>query len=628
MIELAIGKAEVTIMSFVEELKRRNVFKVAIAYVIVAWLIAQVTELALDSFASPEWVMKTVLFLMIIGFPLALIFAWAFELTPDGIKLEKDVAPSESVTHMTGRKLDFIIIAVLALALVYFAYDELVIELGQEDASVAASTQTGEVTETNAADMSVAVLPFINISGDPDNEYFADGLAEEILNLLAKIPGLKVIGRTSSFAFKGKNEDLRLIGEALGVKTVLEGSVRKSGDLVRITAQLNDVSDGSHIWSETYDRTMTDIFAVQDDVAAAIIEALQIHVGAKPMRGRPTENMEAYALFLRARVSLNNLDVRGAEELVLKAIELDPNFAEAYELLAHSYWNLAGTGVEVAKGRELTRDAAAKALAIDPDLVFALALYQSANVENYSYLRSVEAFERAVREQPSNPGPLDTLIFDLEEAGYFREALVVAERFVSLDPLSPVANIRLFETLYAVGRTSEAVAALELGDQLGSKISKWMIGIVNLVERRDDIAIAHIEAHMRQNGLPNIWVRDLVAGARDPVSGQKHLDRRIPQIVASMPEEYAYAMRRALKGWYLIFGYLDRYFEIIDLELTNSSWTDADVFVTDGTIFRRLGFTAHPKYVQVAEALNIVELWEHRGPPDFCEQVDGQWICE
>ena len=189
---------------------------------------------------------------------------------------------------------------------------------------------------------SIAVLPFVNMSSDPEQEYFSDGLSEEILNLLAKIPDLKVIGRTSSFAFKGQNQDLRGIGQALGVNTVLEGSVRKSGDRVRITAQLIDVQDGAHIWSESYDRTLNDIFAVQDNVAASIIDALQIHVGVAPTRGRPTESAEAYALFLKARASLNAFEMQDATKFAQMATELDPKFAEAYELLANCYWYLGG----------------------------------------------------------------------------------------------------------------------------------------------------------------------------------------------------------------------------------------------------------------------------------------------
>jgi TolB-like protein len=515
----------------------------------------------------------------------------------------------------------------MALAIGYFAYDEFVIEPAQEDALASDSAQEIVATEVQ---QSIAVLPFVNMSDDSGNEYFSDGLSEELLNLLAKIPELKVIARTSSFAFKGKNEDIRGIGQALGVNTVLEGSVRKSGERVRITAQLVDVSDGAHIWSDTYDRTVTDIFAVQDDVAAAIIDALQIHVGANPTRGRPTKNTAAYALFLKARAASNATEWPDAEDLLLQAIELDPEFAEAYEQLAFTYWNLAGGRRHTwVSAQKLMGEAAAKALAIDPDLVLAQALSQAGDLKTYSYLGEIEAFERAVRQQPGNSALLDALGWDLLEAGYLQEALGVAERFVDLDPLSPAANIRLFETLYAVGRTSEAIPQLELVLQLGQDFANWMLGEVNLVEKQDDIAIAHFEAWLQQRDANSSWVRELVTGARDPATGQAYLDRRIPQIVASMPEDNAYFWQRGFDQWYQLFGFLDRHFEIIlDLDLTDPTWTGAHSLILDGTIFRRLGFTAHPKYLEVAEAIGMIDVWEQRGPPDFCEKVDGEGVCE
>ncbi len=613
--------------SFWGELRRRNVFKVMVAYAIVGWLLIEMSATVFPALKLPEWTVTFVTALVLISFPIILIGAWAFEVTPDGIKRTREVPLEHSVTHITGRKFDFAIIALLVLALVFVVVDNYVL---RDEPAPAPSEQTRPAIQP--VEKSIAVLPFVNMSSDPEQEFFSDGLSEEILNLLAKIPSLKVIGRTSSFAFKGKNQDLRGIGQALGVNTVLEGSVRKSGDRVRITAQLIDVLDGAHIWSESYDRTLTDIFAVQDDVAAAIIDALQIHVGANPTRGRPTENAEAYALFLKARASLNAFETRDAIEFVQKATELDPRFAEAYELLANCYWYLGGGDIDAGEGQRLTRDAAAKALALDPDLVFAQALFASGDFENYSFAREIEALERAAREGQNNSGAMGALIWDLQQAGYLREALSIAERFVNLDPLSPIANVRLFETLYAVGRTSEAVAALELAAQLGMDYARWLLGVVNLVERRDNNAISHFEAALQQQGYPDSsWVRELVTDARDSATGQAYLDRRMPEIIATAPQAKAYTFRWDMYRWYLLFGFLDRYFEIIletDFDPADATWTDADIPVFDGTIFRRLGFTAHPKYLDVVDSMGIVELWEQRGPPDFCEKVGGEWTCE
>ena len=605
-------------MSIYNELKRRNVIKVAIAYAVIAWVLMQVAATTFPALNLPDWTITLVAVLILIGFPLALIFAWAFELTPEGIKLEKDVVQSESVTHTTGRKLDFIIIGVLAVALVLFAVERFVLLPDTAPASDSAQKIVG--TEVQ---QSIAVLPFVNMSDDPGNEYFSDGMSEEILNLLTRIPDLKVIGRTSAFAFKGKNEDLRVIGQTLGVKTLLEGSVRKSGNEVRITAQLINASDGSHIWSETYDRTMTDIFAVQDDVAAAIIDALQIHVGTMPTRGRPSENPEAYTLFLKARVLLNAQNGRDAIVLLRRATELDPNFGEGYELLAYSYWQQAGTSIPVAEAQRLTGETAAKALDINPDLAIAAALYRAMGQI------AIDAYEQAWRAQPSNTILWRPLIIELTYAGYHREAHRYAEQFVELDPLSSVAHYSLGETLYATGQTTEALAPLAFALELDNQYAKWFFPAVHLAEKHDDSAILQTEAALERDGISDSsWVRDLVAGARDPVNGQAYLDRRIPQIVAAMPDEFAGEWQNTLTLWYLLFGYLDRYYELIFEAGPPKIWTDADLHIWKGTIFRHGGFTAHPKYLEAAESTGLIDVWEQRGPPDFCEKVDGQWVCE
>jgi TolB-like protein len=470
------------------------------------------------------------------------------------------------------------------------------------------------------------------MSSDPEQEYFSDGLSEEILNLLAKIPGLKVIGRTSSFAFKGKNQDLRTIGEALDVSTVLEGSVRKSGERVRVTAQLIDVSNGAHLWSESYDRTITDIFAVQDDVASKIIAALQIHVGTAPTRGRPTENADAYALFLKGRDAMNHFDAPGAGQFLLEAVEIDPAFAEAHELLAYTYWYQAGETMDADEAQAGVREAAARAIAIDPNLVFARVLLIESEVVTYS-VAEFEATEPAVNGGSNQWAAAELRTWNLMQAGYFREALGIVERFVESDPLSPAVQSRLADALQAVGRRSESLGPLKIADQFGSEIAKRELFHFYLEDERDEFAITHLEARLREDegGLPAGWVRDLIVGARDPATGQAHLDRRIPQIVASMPEDRSVEMRGILIRLYLSLGFLDRYYELIDeVGGTTSAWNDAEIFLYAGTIKRPSGFTAHPSYLEIAEkyAYGTVSLWDQRGAPDHCEKLDGQWVCE
>ena len=268
-------------MGLVLELRRRNVFRVAIAYIIVAWLILQVGDTLAPALHLDEWINTALAFFLILGFPLAVFFAWAYELTPEGIKLEKHVDRSHSVTHVTGRKLDFLIIAGLLLALIFFAYDKFVLDPSRDAELVQTTTeavteQAAESGNAETADKSIAVLAFADLSPEGDQEYFSDGISEEILNVLAQVPDLHVTSRSSAFSFKGKRVDIPTVARQLGVAYILEGSVRRSGKSIRITAQLIDARTDKHLWSETYDRELDDIFAVQDEIAGAITEALKL----------------------------------------------------------------------------------------------------------------------------------------------------------------------------------------------------------------------------------------------------------------------------------------------------------------------------------------------------------------
>jgi TolB-like protein len=606
------------------ELKRRNVVRVAIAYVIVSWLILQAADLLVPILGLPDWVDGLVFLFLFLGFFLALFFAWAYELTPDGVKREKEVDRSESVTHATGRKLDYIIIGVLAIALVYFAVDKFVL------APVAVHDGQLVATETDVViQQSIAVLPFVNMSSDPEQEYFSDGLSEELLNLLAKIPDLKVIGRTSSFAFKGKNEDLRIIGEALGARTVLEGSVRKSGDRVRITAQLIDVSDGAHMWSDTYDRVITDVFTVQDEVAAAIIDALQIHVGAAPTRGQPTDNPEAYALFLKARIALNSFYAVDAEILLREAVTLDPSFAEAHEQLAYAYWTLAGSAMRAGEGQQLMVQSAARAIELNPNLALAQALHQAGGQSHFDWLIEIEGLELALQQQPNNSQAIEALSFDLIESGYLSEGLRLAQRWAEFDPLSVAAQTRLSDALWAVGRRDESMATLEIAFEIDSDAATYPMANFALVDGRDESAIQHYESMLTKLGYDDVsWVRELITGGRDPDSGQALLDRRIPEIVASVPVDQAYATQQFLNQWYLLLGFLDRYVEIVHgLSEANVAWSDADILIFYGVLLPASGFRTHPGFVDIAERSQLTSLWDRRGAPDFCDKRDGQWVC-
>jgi TolB-like protein len=347
------------VMSFFDELKRRSVFRVGVAYVIIAWLIAQVTELALDSFAAPDWVMKTILYLLVIGFPLALLFSWAFELTPEGIKLDKNVDRSESTTPRTGQKLDRIIIAVLLIAVVALLTDRFVLQQNEQEAATV--QESGESPAVTVTEKSVAVLPFRAMSNGTDDEYFADGLTEEILNSLAQLPELQVTARTSAFYFKGKDLPITEIATTLGVAHIVEGSVRRDGQRLRITAQLNRAADGFHLWSDTYDRTAEDVFAVQTDIAEKVASALEVVLDddrRAQMRAAGVRDPQAFiahqkGLELYALAHPNEQQqalLKQANAFFEQAIERVPDFSDAHHFHSDYYSHVL---LDIAAGRQI-----------------------------------------------------------------------------------------------------------------------------------------------------------------------------------------------------------------------------------------------------------------------------------
>jgi len=440
-------------MSFIEELKRRNVIRVAIAYTVVAWLIAQVAELALDSFAAPDWVIKTVLLLLVIGFPVALVFAWAFELTPQGLKREKDIDRSVSATDQTGRKLDYAIIVVLALALGYFVADKFLFDPPRDI----------DATQF-AANKSIAVLPFVNMSSDPEQEFFSDGISEELLNLLSKIPGLRVPARTSSFQFKGENLDIQKIGQQLNAGLVLEGSVRKAGPKIRITAQLINAKSGFHLWSETYDREIEDVFAVQDEISTAIVAALQEHLGLQ-VEATPRVNAaaspDAHEAYLRGLYLLRQDTLAGnqrARDEFKKALTYDPDYA-----IAHAGLAMASVGpLSTAELRARAALHVDRAMALDPTLAEA---HAAAGRLLWTQLKLEDAlisFRRAVEINPNYAIVYTWMgqILNLD-LGRYDEAFPMRERAIRLDPLSIPTIVFYVQALIERNRLAEADQELD-----------------------------------------------------------------------------------------------------------------------------------------------------------------------
>ena len=403
-------------MNLFTELKRRNVFRVGLAYLVVSWFLLQIMDIVIPILILPDWVARFIFLLLAVGFIPVLIAAWAFELTPDGLKKEKDVDRSQSIAPQTGRKLDRTIIIVLVLALSYFAYDKFLTASpdgspGAPSLTTASAEQTpGQVSSPalNTDEKSVAVLPFINMSDDAENEYFSDGISEELLNVLVRVKGLRVPSRTSSFTFKGSDKKLADIGRELQVDHILEGSVRKSGDRIRVTAQLIEVNTDTHLWSETYTRELDDIFAVQDEIAQAIVSALKVTLTGNdqaPIQTRSTASVEAYNKYLLGRHLWNQrtpASLLASVEPLREAIALDPQYGRAWEALADAYVLIPEyRSGSIREYIPLAHEAIDKALYINPKSAPALTTSAYINfMYDYDFEAARKMFTRAIEIDP------------------------------------------------------------------------------------------------------------------------------------------------------------------------------------------------------------------------------------
>ena len=463
-------------MSLYSELKRRNVLRVAIGYLAASWLLIQIAETLFPVFGLSDASIRLVVIVLAIGFPLILIFSWLYELTPEGLKLDKDVDRAGSLAHHTGKKLDRAIIVVLALALGYFAFDKFVLDPARDSAreEVVAKQARTEVLVESYGEKSIAVLPFVNMSDDASNEYFADGISEELLNLLAKIPQLRVISRSSAFSFKGKDIDIPTVAEKLNVAHVLEGSVRKSGNKVRITVQLIEARSDTHLWSATYDRELDDIFAIQDEIAADVVAQLKITLLGDAPKTRKTDP-EAYALFLQARHLNNQWNddfIPQAVEMLKRVLELDPDYVPAWNALSRSYYQLGD--------RELSFAAVDMALSIDPDDGVANAYRGWGYMEfEKNLVTAGRLFAHAIATDPGNENVLRTAIVFASTIGRLELAIELGEYAVALNPLCMPCFYNLSKAYRKAGRFAEAEdsarTAVLLGLAMDYSIAKTLI---------------------------------------------------------------------------------------------------------------------------------------------------------
>jgi TolB-like protein len=546
---------------FFAELKRRNVYKVAVAYAIVAWLLVQAASILFPTFEAPSWAMKIFVSAVALGFPIALVIAWAFELTPQGIKRTEDVVlPAGS----SSKNRAWIYVAVIGAALSVGLFF-----IGRYTASRAASMEQGHPPAmARSPQKSIAVLPLLNESGDPKDEYFSDGLSEELIAALAQIRELKVIGRSSSFRFKDRKEETKTIGEKLGAATLLEGTVRKQGERVRIVAELINAADGIALWTRTFDRELKDIFAVQAEIAAAVAESLKVTLlgSDKQSTSSTTKNTEAHNAYLQGHFHFqrrNLEDFRKAVSYFDEAIRLDPDYALAYAERSEA-WSFIGdlTGQRATAWPKAKSDAE-KAVAIAPELAEAhAALGWVRFFIDWKFAEGLSELKRAKELSPANPTANDLLARVIVYLGQVDEAERHARHAVELDPLSLTAQGNLSRVLFVAGKLDEADAVARKAAELQpAAAGNHRYQVLVAVERGDG------ETALREAELePDEGYRWFELALAQYVRGdRKAADEALADLIANGRDRLAYQIAEV----YAVRGEKDKAFEWLQISFDN-----------------------------------------------------------
>ena len=534
---------------FLSELKRRNVLRVAAFYAAAGWLLVQIATQVLPVFEVPAWTMRVVVVAVTLGFPFALIFAWFYELTPEGLKLESKIDPAESIKRGTGRKLDLVIIALLAAAVVVLLANQFVPHRNRSDALAKA----------------IAVLPLVNDTGDSNDEYFADGLSEELISALSQIKDLKVIGRTSSFHFKNTKEGSKAIGVALGVGYLLEGSVRKSAGRARIAVNLVRAADGANTWSQIYDRALPDIFAVQAEIAQSVAGALKVALLGAPAKNPDApsnQNVDAYTAYLQGRFYeqlYTAADLRKAIEFYETAIRSDPHYALAYAALSRSWWALGDTtGDDVAEANRKARAAAERAVAEDPNSAEGHAALGQILVSVDRNAKGAEVeYRRALELDPASAAPKIGLASVIADFGQIEEAVELLEQAVQLEPLTTNAHFDLARLLTSLGRYDEAVRSVNKAIQLQpGGAGTWEM--LALVEAKRGDGEAALRAAMQESD-PD-WRAYAIALAQQARGDAKAADEALNALIAGHSNDMSFQIATV----YAFRGDADKTFEWLE----------------------------------------------------------------
>lgn len=603
--------------NFIAELKRRNVLRVALVYGVVAWIVMQVADVMFPALRLPEWTITFVAALLIIGFPLAIAISWAFELTPEGLKPERVAADSDSRPRPIGVPLAGAVIVGVLAAGAWFLLGE-----SQETSSVA---QQDEASPEAADDRSIAVLPFVSLSTDEADQFFADGMSEELLNVLTQIGDLKVASRTSSFAFRDQQQDIPAIGQSLNVAHVLEGSVRRSGDRLRITAQLINVADDRHLWSENYDRRSNDLIDIQTDIARRVAGALRstlVGDDYAPLMDVGTESGEAYRLYLEGREFLNRRGLKVADAIsrLEEATSLDPNYARAYTALAVAHLvsaNYLRTPTALARSRAISN--ARRAIELDDQIAEAYAVLGASEIELNNWAEGLRLMAEAEALDAT-----DTTVLQWEaEArlylGYFRTAQSKIERALDIDPESGILHIIAGNIYHSRGEPEKAKEAYQLAVQYGAAHATLNIGLVELVEGNPQAAALDLaESMYEMQFLSQEEIPAMTEVIMDIVTKRKSVDEAMARFPAFASDEdflvtmyvYGRETENALRG--------------VEADKDNDKDTFHKIWVNADPEIRQ-----HPYFKTFVANTGLLAHWRQYGWPDLCRPTVGDdFVCD
>ena len=609
-------------MSLFDELKRRKVFKVGAAYLVVAWLAVQAASIGFPAFDAPPWTLRIFILVMLLGFPISLVFAWAFDVTPQGVKAENGSRSSKVILTAA--------VALAALAFAWYFKGQPAYRGDVESGMPAVAAKSATAPAPAAISRkSIAVLPFTDLSPSHDQEYFSDGIAEEILNALAQVKDLKVAGRTSSFQFKGKNEDLREIGTALGVAHILEGSVRKQGDKVRITAQLIQTADGFHLWSESYDGDLKDVFQLQENIARSITDKLQVILqGEQSQRlvSAPTDNTEAYSLYLQASQTFNRRDGARIPEAIgqlQQALRLDPKFARAHSRLAAIEAIAANYDPRVtASAAAATEEHARQAIVLDANLGEPYAALGALYTRQRQYVEAFTALDRALAIDPNDVTTNFWYATALISTGYLKRGDAVLDHVLELDPMLPNALSWRGMEYIREGNLDQGASLLQRSADAG--LAHAAISLSMLAEARGNLPEA--ERYLTQGFAP--FMSDFPEGSAGPLVHGVYGDANARAQAVAIVEAYLAKNPKPVSAVaiYLLFrtGAPQRGLAVASAApTTNEAVLLSPIWENNTRSIRAL-----PEFAEFARRTGLARLWDKLGAPDLCSKNgQGDYVC-